>query len=119
MACLFWCARSVYCLGQDGTDWDVLRVHGRGEAMKTEHIETDRSRSVQKAVESIPEASARLGIGRTLGYELARAGRFPVPVIRLGRRMVVSKAAIERLLSGDTTIDTQAEGQNDGSAPVS
>ena len=50
----------------------------------------------------IPEAAARLGIGRTLAFELARSGAFPVPVIQLGRRMVVSTAAVDRLLgAGD------------------
>jgi hypothetical protein len=49
---------------------------------------------------SIEAASARLGIGRGLGHELARAGRFPVPVIRAGRRLLVPIAPLERLLNG-------------------
>lgn len=55
----------------------------------------------EPAVLSIPEACTRLGIGRTLGYELARTNRFPAPVIRLGRRLVVSRLALERVLSGE------------------
>jgi len=39
-----------------------------------------------------------LGIGRSLSYRLAREGRFPVPVLQLGRRRVVSRAALENLL---------------------
>lgn len=47
---------------------------------------------------SVEEASAMLGISRNLGYTLAREGKLP-GVLKLGqKRMVVSKAAIEKLL---------------------
>lgn len=39
-----------------------------------------------------------LGISRPVAYELARRDDLPVPVIRLGRRMVVSKAALQAVL---------------------
>jgi excisionase family DNA binding protein len=50
---------------------------------------------------TVEEAAARLGISRTLAYELAREGRLPVPVIRLGRRVVVSRLALERVLGAE------------------
>lgn len=34
-------------------------------------------------------AAAIIGIGRTLAYDLARDGEFPVRLLRLGRRVVV------------------------------
>jgi predicted DNA-binding transcriptional regulator AlpA len=40
-----------------------------------------------------------LGVSRAVAYELARRDELPVPVIRLGRRMVVSKRALEEVLS--------------------
>lgn len=46
---------------------------------------------------SIDEAGHALGIGRGLAYELARTGR--LPVVRLGRRMLVPRAALEALLA--------------------
>jgi len=47
---------------------------------------------------SVEEASAMLGISRNLGYKLARQGKLP-GVISIGeKRLIVSKAAIERLL---------------------
>jgi len=47
---------------------------------------------------SIAEAAAQLGISRNLGYKLARQGKLP-GVISIGdKRLVVSKAAIEKLL---------------------
>ncbi len=50
---------------------------------------------------TLQEACKRLGIGKTLGYELARAGTFPVPVIKAGRRLLVSRTAVDRLLAGE------------------
>ena len=47
---------------------------------------------------TIQEAAARLGISRKHAYELAAADRLPVPTIRLGRRLVVSRLALERVL---------------------
>ncbi len=47
---------------------------------------------------TIDEVATRLGIGRTLAYDLARRNDLPVATIRLGRRLVVSRAALERVL---------------------
>jgi hypothetical protein len=43
-------------------------------------------------------AATLLGMGRTKAHELVRAGRFPVPVLRHGRRYVVPVAPILQLL---------------------
>ena len=48
----------------------------------------------------IPSAAALLGISRNLGYELARRGDFPIPILKLGRRLVCSRQALLRLLEG-------------------
>jgi excisionase family DNA binding protein len=47
---------------------------------------------------SIEEAAEALGISRGLAYELARTGR--LPVLKLGRRLVVPKAQLEAMVSG-------------------
>jgi excisionase family DNA binding protein len=47
---------------------------------------------------SVAEAAGMLGISRNLGYSLAREGKLP-GIVKLGqKRLVVSKAAIEKLL---------------------
>jgi excisionase family DNA binding protein len=51
---------------------------------------------------TIDEAARLLGISRGLAYRLAREGRLP-GVIPLGRRFVVSRAALEHLLAGDVS----------------
>jgi excisionase family DNA binding protein len=48
----------------------------------------------------IDEVAPLLGINRSTAFELIRRGTFPLPVIRLGRRIVVSRKAVEALLGG-------------------
>lgn len=54
---------------------------------------------------SVEEAARALGIGRGLAYEMARTGR--LPVVRLGRRMVVPRARLEAMLAETPTGDSQ------------
>jgi len=54
---------------------------------------------------TIPEFAKATGCSRNLAYSLARQDKLPVPVIRLGpKRMVVSRMAVERLLSGNSEV---------------
>jgi len=50
---------------------------------------------------TLPEFAKAIGCSRGLIYDLARQSKLPVPIIRLGRRMVLSRKAVELLLSGD------------------
>jgi len=62
------------------------------------HEAKDRSRRhLPRQTITVPEAGARLGIGRNAAYEAARRGE--IPVIRIGKRMVVPLFAFERMLS--------------------
>lgn len=54
--------------------------------------------STQCQTVRVEEAGRILGIGRTKAYEAARTGE--IPTIRIGRRLLVPKVALERLLSG-------------------
>jgi len=48
---------------------------------------------------SVETAGSIFGLGRTQSYEAARAGRFPVPVVPVGSRLIVPVAPILRLLA--------------------
>lgn len=48
---------------------------------------------------SVEEAARVLGISRGTAYSHARDGS--LPTVRLGRRLLVPKAALEKLLSAD------------------
>jgi excisionase family DNA binding protein len=45
---------------------------------------------------TVSEAARLLGIGRGLAYEMARTGK--LPALRFGKRLVIPRKAIERLL---------------------
>ena len=49
---------------------------------------------------TVEEAAAALNISRGLAYQAARDGR--IPTIRIGRRLLVSRRALERLLETPT-----------------
>ena len=53
--------------------------------------------TVEPKVVSVPAAAVMLGIGRNHAYELCRTG--VLPNVRLGRRIVIPTAAIDRLLA--------------------
>ena len=54
--------------------------------------------SADSLVMSVPEFARACSISRALAYDLARRDALPVPVIQLGRRMVLSRKAVEALL---------------------
>jgi len=48
---------------------------------------------------TVPEVAALLGISRGTAYEAIRLGQ--IPSLRFGRRVVIPKAALQRLLDGE------------------
>jgi len=48
---------------------------------------------------TLVEISQRLGVSRTVAYELARQDKLPIPTIRVGRRFLFSRHAFEKLLA--------------------
>jgi excisionase family DNA binding protein len=50
---------------------------------------------------NVSEAGALLGVSRGTAYSLAKSGQ--IPVVRLGKRMLVPRAQFERLLAGQWT----------------
>lgn len=51
-----------------------------------------------RVVLTVAEAGRLLGISRNSAYEAVRRGE--LPAVRIGRRLIVPKAALDRLLSG-------------------
>lgn len=50
---------------------------------------------------TIVEFADAAGISKNLAYSLAKQDRLGVKVIHLGKRMVLSRRAVERLFQGD------------------
>jgi excisionase family DNA binding protein len=47
---------------------------------------------------SVEETAARLGVGRAAAYEAIKRGE--IPILKIGRRILVPLAALEKLLAG-------------------
>jgi hypothetical protein len=59
------------------------------------------------AVVDLVTAGRALGLGRTKTYQLARAGRFPCRILRVGKNYLVPTADLLALLGLDTpSLDT-------------
>ena len=52
---------------------------------------------IQRRTVTVEEAATILGVGRNKAYEAARSGE--IPTIRIGKRLLVPLAALERLLA--------------------
>ena len=55
---------------------------------------------------TVEEVAATLGISRAFAYEAVRRGE--IPSIRIGRRVLVPRAALERLIDGDDALPPTA-----------
>ena len=65
-------------------------------------VEPQAGAGEERLTYTLTEAAARLGISRALAYGAAHRGE--LPVCRIGRRMLVPRAALARLLDqGNTT----------------
>jgi excisionase family DNA binding protein len=58
-------------------------------------------RTVEPITFTIEETAVLLGVGKTLAYELANRGE--LPAVRLGRRLVVPRRALEEWLVSRTS----------------
>ena len=57
---------------------------------------------MERATFSISEAAERLGIGKSLAYKLARDHTLPGVLYFGPKRMLVSRAQLERYLAGES-----------------
>ena len=55
---------------------------------------------------SVEEAAKVLGIGRNLCYDRVKTGE--IPVIRIGRRLLVPRRALEKLLEAPKPLNAPA-----------
>lgn len=55
-------------------------------------------RSIYPATYTVDEFAQKLGVGRNTAYEAAHRGE--IPTIRIGKRILVPRAAGDRMLEG-------------------
>ena len=56
----------------------------------------NETKSIERLTVTVEEAAQLIGISRGLAYEMARCGK--LPVVRFGRRLLVPRRALERML---------------------
>jgi excisionase family DNA binding protein len=76
-------------------------AEGQPLSIASTALSKHETRSLTRATYTIDEVAVLLGLSRNRAFVAARENRLPVPVIRVGRRMFVSRAALDRLLSGE------------------
>jgi excisionase family DNA binding protein len=72
----------------------------------TKRNRLDVAGPIERQTLTVEEAAGILGIGRNSAYEAARRGE--LPVIRLGRRLVIPRQAFERFLGGSGSGEAQS-----------
>ncbi len=72
--------------------------------------------TLERETVDIPTVAKILGIHRSTCYELAARNELPVRVIQLGRRLVVSRRALDRVLAGEPPVNPRARGNSDDAA---
>ena len=60
---------------------------------------------LERLTYTVVEVATLLGISRTSAYECVRRGE--IPAVMLGHRLVISRAAIEKLLATPTNIPAE------------
>jgi excisionase family DNA binding protein len=63
-----------------------------------ESVVMSMKRNDEPTVYTVEEAGKLLRLGRASAFKAANAGQ--IPTIRIGRRLLVPRAALDRLLSG-------------------
>lgn len=67
-----------------------------GQERMTHHEIVDK---VERRTLTVEEAARALGIGRSAAYAAARSGE--LPTVKIGRRLLVPRAALDRMLAGE------------------
>ena len=75
-------------------EWQELHVERRTVGPVIEE------RPQQRLTMTVEEAATALGISRATAYEAVSRGE--IPAIRIGRRILIPKVALEKLLDGDS-----------------
>jgi excisionase family DNA binding protein len=88
-----------------------MSITTRQSARAPQHPEADPAGA--PLLVAVPDAARLLGIGPTFAWELVRAGA--IPSVKLGRRVLVPRAALEHLAGAQTPA---AAHERAGTTPV-
>jgi excisionase family DNA binding protein len=77
----------------------VFVAHPDSAARRRTRLPASRVRPVRRRTYSVPEVAVILGIGRSTAYALVQRGE--LAALRVGGRVVIARAEINRLLGED------------------
>jgi excisionase family DNA binding protein len=71
-------------------------------------VTTRAGRQEPRPLLSIPALAELVGVNPSTLYRAINRGEFPLPIVKLGNRLQVPRAAVERLIQGDRARETPA-----------
>nr|CUV20553.1 protein of unknown function [Ralstonia solanacearum] len=83
------------------TDTNPRTTENGAPADSALNIDQIRRAADDRLALTVDEAAACLGISRPTAYEGVRTGQ--IPSVRIGRRILVPRAALEQMLAGGST----------------
>lgn len=84
---------SALIVARDGQQRNINHHTAPGVVLKGLLVTEDEVRALP-VVTDVPTAGRPFGLSRDTAYRHARAGTFPVPVLRVGRKMIVTRASL-------------------------
>jgi len=95
-------------LGRIERGADMRKELREDEGRKGKNCSDSRGLNGYSALEgrycmTVPEAARKLGVSRNFGYELVKRGQ--LPVIRFGKRLLIPKVALEKMLAEGATVN--------------
>jgi excisionase family DNA binding protein len=85
------------CQGPSADGRDEFLIITRKTRMSSK--EAKRRAEQRRMTLTVNETAKRLGIGRNQAYEAIKRGE--IPVIRIGRRLLVPETALDRMINAD------------------
>ena len=98
-------AHHPYPAGQSGSSHYLHSPTAQEYVMSNEPDPLPLHGAPERETLNLPELAVRLGVSRTSIYRWAKDGT--LPTIRLGRRLLVPRAALEELLDPRSTAQNQ------------
>jgi excisionase family DNA binding protein len=86
------------CQGPSADGRDEFLIITR-KATRMSSKEAKRRAEQRRMTLTVNETAKRLGIGRNQAYEAIKRGE--IPVIRIGRRLLVPETALDRMINAD------------------
>lgn len=94
-------ARNVVGVAAEPRRGRATEILSRTARDNEAHVERQEEVGRSRAVYTADELAVKLGISLWLIYSRVRAGDFPIPPLKVGRRLLWPRAVVDRMLGLD------------------